>query len=70
MTNEPDLEPVKRFLVQVTVDLEVDAADKQAATTAASAAIRSTTINGARRLDHSIRSVEEYWRARLPDDTA
>lgn len=71
MTNEPlDLEPVKRFLVQVTVDLEVDAADKQAATTAASAAIRSTIINGARRLDHSIRSVEEYGRARLPDDTA
>ncbi|MFV8141913.1 hypothetical protein ACNQR7_30485 [Mycolicibacterium senegalense] len=71
MTNDPPAAPssVKRFLVQVIVDLEVAADDEHAATTAASAAIRSTTINGARRLDHSIRGVEEYRRASLPSDT-
>lgn len=67
MTNEPL--GVKRFLVQAVVDLELAADDEQAARAAASAAIRSTPINGARRLDHSIRTVEEYWRARLPGDT-
>lgn len=70
MTNEPldGASSVKRFLVQVVVDLEVAADDERAATTAASTAIRSTNINGARRLDHSIRTVEEYGRTRLPSD--
>lgn len=70
MTNEPlDVPtPSKRFLVQVIVDLEVLADNEHAATTAASTAIRTTTINGARRLDHSIRTVEEYWRPSLPAD--
>ncbi|MCV7286096.1 hypothetical protein H7J87_12225 [Mycolicibacterium wolinskyi] len=69
MINEPHEESsAKRFLVQAVVDLEVLAEDQHAATTAASTAIRSTIIHGARRLDHSIRSVEEYRRTALPSD--
>ena len=70
MTSEPLDGPssVKRFLVQVVVDLEVAAGDERAAATAASTAIRLTNLNGARRVDHSIRTVEEYRCVRLPSD--
>ena len=71
MTNDPHgvQSSMKRFLIQVVVDLEVAADDEHAATMAASSAIRSATIDGARRLDHSIRTVEQYRRFSLPGDT-